>query len=205
MTTATDVYALGVVLFELMTGRRPFGAGTVTPFHVQRAVLEESRPSLVEAAKTIVPSDNHLAVAHSEAWSKHLRGDLEHIVERAMAREPGRRYGSATALAEDIRRHLGGHPIRARPDTLGYRAQKFIQRNRVGVVLATAAVSALLAITAVSITQARRAERESQRANVAAASARSESTRANEAAEIATRHVTKASVKTRCANISLRY
>ncbi|MBK6435449.1 MAG: serine/threonine protein kinase [Rhodanobacteraceae bacterium] len=185
VTTATDVYALGVVLFELMTGRRPFGAGTVTPFHVQRAVLEESRPSLVEAAKTIVPSDNHLAVAHSEAWSKHLRGDLEHIVERAMAREPGRRYGSATALAEDIRRHLGGHPIRARPDTLGYRAQKFIQRNRVGVVLATAAVSALLAITAVSITQARRAERESQRANVAAASARSESTRANEAAEIA--------------------
>ncbi len=185
VTTATDVYALGVVLFELLTGRRPFGSGTVTPFHVQRAVLEASRPSLVAAAMPATVAIDSIGPMRGEAWAKRLRGDLEHIVERAMAREPERRYASVAALAEDLRRHLDGRPIRARPDTLGYRAQKFIQRNRIGVALATLAVIALLATTAVSIGQARRAERESQRANVAAASARTESTRANSAAEIA--------------------
>lgn len=185
VTTATDVYALGVVLFELLTGRRPFGWGTVTPFHVQRAVLEESRPSLVAAASPTESTVPSIGPTRGEAWTKRLRGDLEHIVERAMAREPERRYASAAALAEDLRRHLDGRPIRARPDTLRYRAQKFVQRNRIGVALATLAVFALLATTAVSIAQAQRAERESQRANVAAASARKESSRANSAAELA--------------------
>ncbi|MEO5626151.1 MAG: serine/threonine-protein kinase [Dokdonella sp.] len=184
ITTATDVYALGVVLFELLTGRRPFGSGSITPFQVQRAVLEDPRPSLVQASAAATDAADSAVAAHG-ARARLLHGDLEHIVERAMAREPERRYASAAALAEDLRRHLDGRPIRARPDTLGYRVNKFVQRHRLGVALAALAVIALLATTAASVLQANRAERESRRANLAAETARSESARAREAAEVA--------------------
>ncbi len=187
VTTATDVYALGVVLFELLTGHRPFGEGTVTPFNVQRAVLEASRLSLVAAASGAAPvaANRDAAPQHAPTWSRRLRGDLEHIVERALAREPARRYASVEALAEDLRLHLSGRPIRARPDSLGYRTRRFVQRNRLMVVLASLAVIALFATTGVSVLQAQRAEHESQRANLAAREARSESARATAAAELA--------------------
>jgi len=183
VTTATDVYALGVVLFELLTGRRPFAATTQTLFNVQRAVLEASRPSLAEAAATVAVADASMVTSRPRDWLSQLRGDLEHIVERALARDPERRYASAAALADDLRRHLQGQPILARPDTLGYRASKFVQRHRWGVALSTLVVLLLLATTAVSIVQAQRADRESQRAVEAALSARTESLRAKAAAE----------------------
>jgi len=175
VTTATDVYGLGVLLFELLTGRRPFAANSHTPFQVQHAVLEATRPSLVEAAA--------ISTSHARDWHLQLSGDLEHIVERAMARDPERRYASAAALAEDLRRHLKGLPIHARPDTFGYRATRFIQRHRLGVALTSLAVLGLLATTAVSVVQAQRADRESQRAVEAALVARTETLRANAATE----------------------
>jgi eukaryotic-like serine/threonine-protein kinase len=136
---------------------------------------------LVEAAATV--DIGAAATSRSGDWLANLRGDLEHIVERAMARDPERRYPSAAALAEDLRRHIQGQPILARPDTLGYRTSKFVRRHRWAVVFSTLAALMLLATTAVSIIQAQRADRESQRAVAAALSARSESLRAKAAAE----------------------
>ncbi|HYX20247.1 MAG TPA: serine/threonine-protein kinase, partial [Thermoanaerobaculia bacterium] len=119
VTTATDIYSLGVVLYELLTGQRPYRVTGRTPEAIARAVCEEepARPSAASAA---------------------LRGDLDNVVLMALRKEPDRRYASVEQFAEDIRRHLDGRPVSARKDTLRYRAGKFVTRHKASVA-ATAA------------------------------------------------------------------
>ena len=132
VTTAADVYALGVLLYELLAGRRPFGrpSGGAGQHALERAILEDEPPP---------PS----AAVPPGPLRRRLRGDLDRIVLKAMAKEPPQRYGSAEALARDVERHLDGRPVEARPATVGYRARRFLRRHRAGAV-AAAAVGALL-------------------------------------------------------------
>ena len=147
VTTATDVYALGVLLYQLLTGTRPHVAGDRSLLAFERAILEDE------------PAPPSVAGA-TQPWGRRLRGDLDRIVQMALRKEPERRYGSAAALAEDLQRWMAGHPVRAEVDTLGYRARKFLARNR-AMVVAGATVTTLLILFAVSSTvQARRLQRE---------------------------------------------
>jgi non-specific serine/threonine protein kinase/serine/threonine-protein kinase len=149
ITMASDVYSMGVVLFELLAGRRPYS-------------LQRGQGSLAAAVgEREAPLPSTLA---PEKLGRTLRGDLDTIVTKALRKEPARRYASVEQLSEDIRRYLGGRPVRARRDTLRYRLGKLVRRNK--------AASAALVLLAVSLvgglvgtaTQARVAERERQRA-----------------------------------------
>jgi len=147
ITTATHVYALGVVLYKLLTGQRPYEDVEENAQAAERAVLEQEpvRPStaITKATETLTPERASAARATSvERLQRRLQGDLDVMVLKALRKEPERRYASAAAFAEDIRRHLDGLPVTARPDTRSYRVRKFVRRHRFGV--GTAAVFALL-------------------------------------------------------------
>ncbi|MBL0939267.1 MAG: serine/threonine protein kinase [Gemmatimonadaceae bacterium] len=151
VTTATDVYSLGVLLYEILTGRRPFAGNDMRAEDVVRAVCDTDAPP---------PST---AVAR-EATRRALRGDLDTIVLKAMHKEPSRRYHSVEAFSDDIGRFLAGHPVTARRDTLGYRVFKFAQRNRVGLGVALLVLVSLVGGLGATIWQARIANRERLRA-----------------------------------------
>ena len=172
VTTATDVYSLGVVLYQLLAGRMPYRLPTGARHEVERAVIEEEpeRPSAVAGRGDSAPAGAARGVS-PRRLSALLRGDLDRIVAKALAKEPERRYATAAELAEDVRRHLAGFPVRARPDRLGYRARKFLARHRVAVAAAAVAALSLLAGAAVALWQAaeaRRAELAARNAEVAA-------------------------------------
>ena len=130
VTTATDTYSLGVLLYELLTGQRPYRVNTRRADEIMRIVCETepAKPSVA-----VLRSENSTSKIQR---AKLLRGDLDNIVLKAMRKEPQRRYASVEQFSEDITRHLSSLPVIARPDTRGYRTAKFIQRHKAGVAAA---------------------------------------------------------------------
>jgi serine/threonine-protein kinase len=168
VTTATDVYALGVLLYEILAGHHPYATGKASRLDVERAVLESTphRPSVMvsRVSDALTPAQvSERRGTDPGHLRRRLAGDLDNIVLMALRKEPERRYPSAAALADDIRRHLEGLPVSARADTLGYRTRKFVRRHVAAVATTVVAFLALGATTGVTMVQSRRVAREAAR------------------------------------------
>jgi serine/threonine protein kinase/Tfp pilus assembly protein PilF len=153
ITTATDVYALGVLLFELLTGRHPTGEDAQSPAEFFKSVAD-SDPTRLSDAVTVT-ADHGLAATLAvqrastpDRLRRLLRGDLDTIVGKSLKKDPQERYGSVAEFADDLRRYLERQPISARPDTVRYRAGKFIMRHRRSVSAAAATVAVVVALVA---------------------------------------------------------
>ncbi len=146
VTAASDVYSLGVVMFELLTGQRPYRLERQSTAALEEAILDADMPRASTRA-----ADPRVA--------RTLRGDLDAILAKALARRPERRYASVEALAGDLQRWLDGRPVLAQPVSVAYRARKFARRHRAALAAASLTVVALLAGLAGTLTQALRAER----------------------------------------------
>jgi serine/threonine protein kinase/tetratricopeptide (TPR) repeat protein len=148
ITTATDVYSLGVVLYGLLTGRRPYRTTGRSPQEVARAVLEQEpeKPSAT-AVRPEGPNDDLVSLARAsspEKLRRRLRGDLDNIILKAIRKEPERRYASVEQLSEDVGRYLTGLPVLARPDTFFYRSGKFVRRHKAAAIGAALVALALI-------------------------------------------------------------
>lgn len=147
VTTLSDVYSLGVIFYEILTGEKPYQ----TDGKNYAEILE-----IITRTEPQRPSEN----PQSKIRNTKLKGDLDTIVLKALQKEPARRYQSVEQFSEDLRRHLFGLPITARPDTFQYRVSKFVERNKVGVAAACLVILSLLAGIGVASWQAYRAEKQ---------------------------------------------
>jgi len=154
ITTSSDIYSLGVVLYELLTGQKPIKVEGKSYDEIVNTVnnVEPPRPSALDA------------VDDAGGQRQALKGDLDNIVLKALRKEPERRFGSVADLADDIERHLAGRPVSARPNTASYLAGKFIRRNKLAVAAGSLILISMIGGLAVSLWQAEVAEKERDRA-----------------------------------------
>ena len=151
VTTSTDIYALGVMLHRLLTGRGPYEGVTTTSHDLARAICEEDARRPSECVTDV-------------RAARRLAGDLDTIVLKALQKAPARRYGTVEQFTDDIARHLGGRPVLARPDTIGYRANKFVTRHKRAVAGAALLVMSLVGGTIATAWQAHVAQQQRARA-----------------------------------------
>lgn len=166
LTTASDIYSLGVILYELLTGSRPHKADGGNISEIIRAVCdsEPERPSSVVSRASTGPKDT---IENERKTTRHhpqllkpnaLRGDLDNLILKALRKEPERRYSSVEQLKDDILNHLAGLPVTASADTWSYRSIKFIRRNRIGVAASALILITILVGIGATLYQAKKAE-----------------------------------------------
>lgn len=167
ITTATDIYALGAVLYELLCGRSPHGDAGTPEHELLRAAVELEAPPLIRAARAAREAGAEQAAGvalGAPGRDRLLDGDLQNVVARCLAKDPTRRYASVDALLDDLRRAETGEPVLARPPSRRYVAAKFVRRNRAVVTAGALVLAALLTGLGTTTWQARRAAREATRA-----------------------------------------
>ncbi len=152
LTTRSDIYSLGVMLYQLLSGKRPYAIDDMSPAQLERVVCETEPPTL---SRALHADDAQPGYAQ---MPRRLPQDLDRIVAKALHKEPERRYGSAQELADDLRRHLAGQPVLAQPDTWRYRTGKFFARHRAASVLVGSAFLLILAASGLALYQSHQAQ-----------------------------------------------
>ena len=161
VTTATDVYSLGVLLYVILGGQHPAGPGPRSAADLVKAIVDTEPPPLSEIA--FFTSNNSAPVfgfRQPTIFQRHFRRDLDTIVAKALKKLPQERYSSVAAFADDLERYLRNDPIKARPDTLRYRTGKFVRRNWVAVTLSALAIIAIIAGLVGTVSQAKTVRRQ---------------------------------------------